>query len=330
MGCAGLCCAAVLLLLSGCGPTHSYNPVDWWHDLEGGPISDSRPPPPNADAPYPNLASVPAKPNVPDAAARARIASGLVADRANAQYAASLSPLPAPSTAASRPLPRPPAAAVSDDTSSATLQAANAPPAPPAGLVRQGPPQPPLPNVPMTAPRPAPITGVKAAPLAAPPPPVAAASVAAAPVAGGDASAAAVLPDMPDRPPAAPRLPGVLATTAPTPPPATPPTPSPVPVAGTGGPVVVGFPAGSADLPQAAVAPLKDLAQKRGGSSIAVTGYGEAASSEPAAQSAALPLALARARAIAAGLQAAGVPASAIRLTAEAAGDGGAARLVSN
>jgi outer membrane protein OmpA-like peptidoglycan-associated protein len=73
---------------------------------------------------------------------------------------------------------------------------------------------------------------------------------------------------------------------------------------------------------------LKFLARQRGAQPVAVTGYGDAATSSPAAQSAALPLAIARARAIASNLLAAGVPASAIRINAEAQGAGGAARLV--
>jgi outer membrane protein OmpA-like peptidoglycan-associated protein len=137
----------------------------------------------------------------------------------------------------------------------------------------------------------------------------------------------AELPGMPAQPPPAPKLPGVPVTTAPTPPPATPPTPPPAPVVGTGGPVAIGFPAGSAVLPANATESLRALAQKRGESAIAVTGYGDAATSDAAAQSGALPLALARARAIAAGLQAAGVPPASIRINAEAMGNGGAATL---
>jgi hypothetical protein len=81
-------------------------------------------------------------------------------------------------------------------------------------------------------------------------------------------------------------------------------------------------------LPSDAVGPIKALAQRRAGRPIAVTGFGEAKDITAAAQSAALPLALARARAVANQLIAAGVPIAQIRLYAEAAGHGAAARIV--
>ena len=55
---------------------------------------------------------------------------------------------------------------------------------------------------------------------------------------------------------------------------------------------------------------------------IAVTGYGDAASDDPDAQSAALALGLSRAQAMAAVLSAAGVPASAVQVDAAAIGRG--------
>jgi outer membrane protein OmpA-like peptidoglycan-associated protein len=73
---------------------------------------------------------------------------------------------------------------------------------------------------------------------------------------------------------------------------------------------------------------LKQLAARRSGSVIAVTGYGDAASDDPDAQSAALALGLSRARAMAAALASAGVPASAVQVDAAAIGRGGMARLV--
>ena len=73
------------------------NPVSWWHDLQGGKIAEERPPPPGADQPYPNLASVPPKPEAPDRAALANIATALIADRTNAQHAAAAAPIADPS-----------------------------------------------------------------------------------------------------------------------------------------------------------------------------------------------------------------------------------------
>ena len=81
-------------------------------------------------------------------------------------------------------------------------------------------------------------------------------------------------------------------------------------------------------LPADALPPIKLLAKRRGAASISVTGFGEATSTDPGAQSAALPLALDRARAVAAILMANGVPGSVIRISAEPQGSGAAARLV--
>jgi outer membrane protein OmpA-like peptidoglycan-associated protein len=88
------------------------------------------------------------------------------------------------------------------------------------------------------------------------------------------------------------------------------------------------FLTGSSALPSSATDSLKQLASRRGSSIIAVTGYGDAASSDPDAQSAALTLGLSRAKAIAAALASAGVPPSAVQVDAAAIGRGGTARLV--
>jgi outer membrane protein OmpA-like peptidoglycan-associated protein len=119
---------------------------------------------------------------------------------------------------------------------------------------------------------------------------------------------------------------GVPAITAPTPPLPAPATQRP-PVSMIGTTVTVPFSAGSAALPPAGQTALRQLALRRGTAVIAVTGFGEAASSDPPAQSAALPLAWARAQAIAGTLRSAGVPAIMLRLTAEATGRGGVAAI---
>ena len=98
------------------------NPVSWWHDLQGGKIAEERPPPPGADQPYPNLATVPPKPAAPDRAALANIASALIADRTNAQHVAAAAPIADPSVPSASPAlfgrgtvpPPPPAAAIWD------------------------------------------------------------------------------------------------------------------------------------------------------------------------------------------------------------------------
>ncbi len=294
---------ALLLMLGGCSTMSALNPVDWWHSLEGGPIAEARPPPPNADAPYPSLASVPDRPQVNDAAARGQIANALIADRANAQYDASIAPLAPPGSPPAPSAPPPPPAA-GQDASNATLAAASAAPPPPPAR-----------------PQPAPRAAVQATPLPAP--------AVAAPATGPAQTAAGALPDMPQSPPAPPSLPGAPQIVAPTPPTPTPPPvvrPPTPPVAGA--PAPVAFPPGSALLPTTAYPALKAMAQQRGGGSIAVVGFGAAADSAPATQAAAMPLALDRARAIAAYLETAGVPAAAIRIDAEAMGQGGAARLI--
>ena len=73
---------------------------------------------------------------------------------------------------------------------------------------------------------------------------------------------------------------------------------------------------------------VKQLAMQRKGATIALTGYGDVASSDPAAQAAAMGLAVARTKAISNALQASGVPAGAIQMGAEAAGRGVLIRLL--
>jgi outer membrane protein OmpA-like peptidoglycan-associated protein len=91
--------------------------------------------------------------------------------------------------------------------------------------------------------------------------------------------------------------------------------------------VSVPFSGGSAALSSAAQAALRQLAQRHGTAAIAVTGYGEAASSDASDQAVALPLAWARAQTIANALQSDGVPSAMLRLTAEAGGRGGVAAI---
>jgi outer membrane protein OmpA-like peptidoglycan-associated protein len=273
---------AAALALPGCSMPDSMNAVDWWHSMEGGRIAEARPPPPNADDPYPNLASVPAKPKTEDQSQRGRVATRLLADRASGEYAAATVPLTAPP-------PAPAAPAASTDQSNglgARLQGASAPPPVPAA---------PAAAAPATDAAAADDAPMPAVPASAPPPPV---------IAGL----------------------GVPEITRPAPPPAPPPVTPPAPaVAAPGTALTVPFAAGSAALSTAARTALRQFATRRGQAVIAVTGYGEAGSSDPPEQSAALPLAWARAQTIAGTLHAAGVPATMLRLTAEATGDGGVA-----
>ena len=291
------CCRHVVLaglvLAGGC--SWMSDPVTMWHEFQGGRLNEPRQPPPGQDAPYPNLATVPGRPQTDDAATRGRIAAGLVADRANAQYATTSALGALPATAPRRPAP------AADTGMSASLAAA-------ARL-----------ETPTTAPpRTAPVGRVAAAPLAAaldapqdvtPPAPVGA------------------MPSVPDSPPAPARLPGVAQSTQPVPPPVAPPVPPAPLLLPVGAPVTVGFVEGSATVPEASIPPLKALAAQRAGRSIAVAGFGDAPEADQAAQSRALPLAWERSGAIARVLQAAGVPESALTVTAQGSGHGGVARI---
>jgi outer membrane protein OmpA-like peptidoglycan-associated protein len=319
------------------------NPVSWWHGLQGGKIAEQRPPPPGADQPYPNLATVPPKPALPDRAALDNIASALIADRTNAQHVAAAAPIADPSVPSASPAlfgrgtvpPPPPASPSGPAKASATMAAAEAPPAPPT-------PAPSQPTTgPTTAPPPAkaPVGAVQSAPLAPP-------GAAAQP----PSVQAAAPPPLPAAPPPPPNLPGVPQATASSaqaggspgpgwkaepPPPsaatkvaaATPTSPAAKPP-GPANAVSLTFVTGSAELQTFAADALKQLAARRGNGMIAVTGYGDATSDDPAIQSAALTLGLSRAKAMAAALASAGVPASAVQVDAAAIGRGGAARLI--
>jgi len=306
------------LLLSSCSSIPaSLNPVSWWHDLQGGKIAEDRPPPPGADQPYPNLASVPAKPAQPDRAALTNIASALIADRTNAQHIAAAAPIADPSVPSASPglfgrgtaqPPPPPAPPSGAQSASATMPAAEAPP--------------PAPSPPAPPPAKSPVGDVQSAPLAPP------GMTAQAP-----ATEAATPPPLPTTPPQPPNLPGVAAQTPPSSAQSAPPTPSaaapaPPAVANSTDSVDVIFVTGSASLPPGGADTLKQLAARRGGGIIAVTGHGDASSDDPAAQSQALGLGLSRAQAMASALAAAGVPTSAVQVDAAALGRGGTARLI--
>lgn len=292
-------------LLGGCSTLSALNPVNWWHDAEGGKIAEKRQPPPGSTDAEPNLGSVPARPAPPDREAMRQLTRGLIADRENARYAGAAAPLADPSSPAASPglfgagtLPAPvrPAAPAA---ARASLSAASAPPS----------------DQPAAPPSPAPRKGVASAPLASPEP-------LAEPPAGAPLAAPADLPPLPNEPP--PR-PGATAEPA-TPPASVPLAPAPQPAGRDA--ASLSFDPGSPVLTPATEAAVKQFAAHRNGHAIALTGYGDATSSMPEAQATALSLAGARAKAVASALQAAGVPASAIQLASEAAGRGVYARLL--
>lgn len=93
-------------------------------------------------------------------------------------------------------------------------------------------------------------------------------------------------------------------------------------------PIPVVFAPGSAILSPPMQRALRDFAQARQGTRIAIVGFGNATSDSVEAQAAAMPLALERARAITVQLMADGVPTDHLVTTAQAQGQGGLARLV--
>lgn len=390
---AWLVLSGVAPLLVGCSSVPaSINPVSWWHNMQGGEIAKQRPPPPGASEAYPNLATVPPRPEAPDQKQLAAITQGLVADRAHADYVAATAPLSDPSSPSASPAlfgqgtmpPPPPAsaspAAGSTPVASASLAAASAPPAPsgpppapsaaprrpvqstplapPTGMPAQvataaPPPAPassasaviapsgaatgtaPAPSSAPAVPVPAPLAGnapVPAPRSAAPPPPASVTSAAApaASLSNAPPGAAAISPEaaappaIPATPPAPPRMsgPGAVAIATNTP---------PAPLAAApqaANAITVEFVVGSAVLPPGASDVLKGVAAKRGKAVVAVTGYGDATSSDPDAQTAALSLGLSRAQAVANVLTADGVPSAEVRVGAEAGGRGASVRLV--
>jgi outer membrane protein OmpA-like peptidoglycan-associated protein len=321
---AWLLAASLPLALAGCddGPNVSSDtPAAWWHDLEGGRIAQERPPPPGATDPYPNFAALPPRPTITDPSAREQIADVLAADRTVAQRDAALTPIPQPPKPPTvQPAGSAPPAAPAADTGAATakMDAATAPPAAP------------------PAPAPATATVTPPATAASPAPPGApaaatAAAAAAAPAASAAATAAATaLPAIPTAPPPAADLPGVTVPTMPppvpvdlgrSPPPAAPDLPVAAPTV-----VPVNFAAGSAIVPVATEPALRSLATAQRTHRFTVQGRGDAATSTPDVQAAAMQLGLQRAQAIAAVLTASGVPAASLRLEVLAAGRGGYAR----
>ncbi len=100
----------------------------------------------------------------------------------------------------------------------------------------------------------------------------------------------------------------------------------PSPAAGPAATVV--FAGESANLSSPAADDVKAFAGKRGNGVILVTGFGDAAASDPSAQSAALTLGLSRAQAVVEALKQAGVPGNAIRVSAEASGRGASLHVI--
>jgi hypothetical protein len=97
--------AVLVVALAGC--------TDRWAELDPRPVVanifgahlEGREPPPGLDQPWPNLASVPARPEPPDAATRARVSDGLAQDRAASRAPLTPGGRPAPALGAAPPAP---------------------------------------------------------------------------------------------------------------------------------------------------------------------------------------------------------------------------------
>jgi len=139
-------CVLLALLLPGCETEPGQKVAKFW-ERAWGPANEGRPAPPNADAPFPNLGTVPPRPEIPDMAAREVLANRLVQQRE-----ASRAPLGALPGAAPRLGPPPPALAP------ALAGMAIPPPATPATPQQASP-------TPVTAPEP---SGIPAPPVLAP------------------------------------------------------------------------------------------------------------------------------------------------------------------
>ncbi|MGI4794872.1 MAG: hypothetical protein ACRYG8_12510 [Janthinobacterium lividum] len=316
--------ASCLLWLGGCsGGVEGFydsklsldNPVDWWHQLQGGPIANERPPPPGITDPYPNLSRVPAKPVPTDAATRNGLAAQLAGQRDRARLLAAQDPVVFPppgnvtnptvtpaappanaaapasspaSSPASPPASTSAAAPTSDsEPSKMVLEAADATPTAPRAAVKAAP------------------ANDTTAPAAFSTPPQSAGPVVSGPV-----------PPVPEAAPPLPNIPNL-------------PTVEAAPVVVRARPSTqFSFLPGSAVLPEAADGALRALAARRAGGPVAVSAGGDARSATVDAQGAALPLALRRTGAMSAALIAAGVPSESIRVQALAPGREATARLV--
>jgi outer membrane protein OmpA-like peptidoglycan-associated protein len=304
-------------LLAGCS---SLNPVNWWHREQGGKIAEQRPPPPGADDPYPNLSTVPGKPTALDADAMKALTASLVADRTNAQHAAQAAPLADPSSPTASPslfgvgtAPPPGSASASPPPAGTPPPAASPPNAAPSNATASMPAVTAPPAPPAPAPTPAPRRPVESAPLTAPTP--------SPPTAAAPSPPPETLAPLPEAPPPRPGAAGSP------PPPIPAPVVMPPQVAGVASATIV-FVEGATSLSPPAAEEVKAFAAKRTTGSIVVTGYGDAASSDPASQSAAVVLGLTRAQAVAEALKQAGIPGNAIRVSAEASGRGASLRLL--
>lgn len=225
------------LCLTGCAVPKT-GPVDWWHDMKGGAIAADRPAPPNAKAPYPNLAFVPPRPSISSASVRKGLTTSLVKERnhMNNRIAADAVPV-----TGDQPTTKKKANALGAD------KATNAS-ADPTKPEQEG------------------VTGAPVVPAAPTPsflPEDSGATPAENPVATGP------LPDLPNVPPKPPVLPGLVIPNPPAPSKPEPAAPATAPDA------TIQFEPKSAALIPSAIPALLGLAAERGSKTIQIIGGGD-------------------------------------------------------
>lgn len=165
-------CVLLALMLPGCQTEPGQAIAKFW-DRAWGPATEGRPAPPNANAPFPNLGTVPPRPEIPDMASREAMASALKQERE-----ASREPLGDLPDAAPRLGPPPPALAPALAGIAIPAPAVPAEPAAPAAMPQQATPAPAALPEPAGIPAPPVIApaGIPAPPMLAPagvpPPPV--------------------------------------------------------------------------------------------------------------------------------------------------------------
>jgi outer membrane protein OmpA-like peptidoglycan-associated protein len=329
----GVVSLAAPIVAGGCSDVHNSGPEAWWHETIGGKINEQRPPPPGDKDPFPNLATVPPRPPPVDTAGWNRTTAGLITDRINARETAALNPIPTAASTPPAPLPygATQGGTASDSSAGASLVGAAPSAGGKAGALTPtsaargvptasrstGGPDVGFPggSAPVASSPAGGIPFVDSPTLAAPPP--ISSTAAAQRVAGGH------LPPLPSQAPPRPDI-------APAPPPPLVPVTAapPAPANPARGGAPVDFDSGSARLNDPALAEVRELAAIRGDRGIAITGYGDALSSDATAQSQAVTLGVSRAQALATALVAQGVPFARLRLNAEAAGRGASLRLL--
>ena len=163
-------CAWLVLILPGCATEPGQAVAKFW-DRAWGPATEGRPAPPRANAAYPNLGTIPPRPETPDMATREALAAALVREREASRTALQAPP-------ASTPRGAPPSPSLAPAITGLAIPALT-PPAPDAAAA-----QPQAPPAPMAAPEAAGIpeppritpSGIPAPPVLAPagvpPPPV--------------------------------------------------------------------------------------------------------------------------------------------------------------